>query len=235
LVQRLTELACKENEMKLRVIIGVAALCIATAAQSNAQLGEIGFKRPNIANIFHPVVGGGATYEQVHTDGKKSTLELSVVGTELVGTEKGYWVEMGHGGEDSGDVRYGKALVTPEDFTFHKVVMIMPGSTQPMEMDMDAAGKSGRDAMKKNLEKWHTVGNETISVPAGSFACEHWVKDQGKGDVWVSTKIGPLGIVKSVDESETMVLTKMVTNATTHITGTPVKFDPQMMRQRRQP
>jgi hypothetical protein len=221
--------------MKSRITLGVAVLCIAAAAPSHAQLGDIGFKRPNIANIFHPVIGAGASYERVDSDGKKSTLELSVVGTEELGTQKAYWVEMGHGGKDSGDVTYGKALVTPEDFAFHKIVMIMPGSTQPMEMDMDAAGKSRRDAMNKNLEKWHSVGSETISVPAGSFACEHWAKDQGKGDVWVSTKIGPLGIVKSVDESETMVLTKVLTNATTHITGTPVKFDPQMMRQRRQP
>jgi len=58
----------------------------------------------------------------------------------------------------------------------------MPGSTQPMEMDMDAA-KSHRDTMDKDLEKWHTVGAESITVPAGTFSCEHWTKDEGKGDV----------------------------------------------------
>jgi hypothetical protein len=43
-----------------------------------------------------------------------------------------------------------------------------------------------------------------------------------------------MGMVKSVDNGETMVLTKVITSAKSHITGTPVKFDPQMMRQQMQ-
>jgi len=97
-------------------------------------------------------------------------------------------------------------------------------------MDMDS-GKSHKATMDKNLEKWHSVGTETISVPAGTFSCEHWSKDEGKGDIWVSSKISPMGMVKSVDEHETMVLVKVITDAKSHIIGTPVKFDPQMMRQ----
>jgi hypothetical protein len=77
------------------------------------------------------------------------------------------------------------------------------------------------------------VGTESITVPAGTFSCEHWTKDDGKGDVWVSSKVSPLGIVKAVDSDQTMVLTKVTTDATSHITGTPVKFDPQMMMQQR--
>src|SRR5713101_9082848 len=105
----------------------------------------------------------------------------------------------------------------------------MPGSTQPMEMDMDAA-KSHRDTMDKDLEKWHTVGAESITVPARTFSCEHWTKDEGKGDVWVSSKISPMGIVRSVDGNETMVLTKVISDAKTHVRGAPMKFDPQMLR-----
>jgi hypothetical protein len=40
-----------------------------------------------------------------------------------------------------------------------------------------------------------------------------------------------MGIVKSVDGNETMVLTKVISDAKTHIVGTPMKFDPQMLRQ----
>jgi hypothetical protein len=39
-------------------------------------------KRPNIANIFHPVVGGGAAYELTSKTGEKSVLELSIIGKE---------------------------------------------------------------------------------------------------------------------------------------------------------
>jgi len=40
-----------------------------------------------------------------------------------------------------------------------------------------------------------------------------------------------MGMVKSVDNGETMILTKVITDVKSHIKGTPVKFDPQMMRQ----
>jgi len=212
------------------MVIVAAAVCTIGASVGNAQFGLSGIKRPNIANIFHPVVGAGAAYQQTDNEGKKSKMEMTIVGSESVGTEKGYWMEVGHGAVDSGEPGYVKVLVTPEDFAFHKIVMILPGSSQPMEMDMTMA-KPHKTEMDKNLEKWHSVGTETITVPAGTFSCEHWTKDEGKGDVWVSSKVSPMGIVKSVDNNESMLLTKVITDAKSRITGTPVKFDPQMMKQ----
>jgi hypothetical protein len=45
--------------------------------------------------------------------------------------------------------------------------------------------------------------------------------------------VGPWGLVKSENKDSTMVLTKVITDAKDHITGTPKKFDPmQMMRDR---
>lgn len=211
----------------------VAAGCLGVVASARAQLGGlIPLKRPNIANIFRPEVGGGAAYEETDSQGQKSRLELSVVGKEMVGTQEAYWMEMGHASADSAALMYGKALVTPGDFAFHKMVFVMPGSTQPMEMDLDAQ-KSRHDAMDKDMSKWHSVGTESITVPAGTFSCEHWTKDEGKGDAWVSSKVTPMGLVKMVDERQTMVLVKVISDAKTHISGTPVKFDPQMMMKQR--
>jgi hypothetical protein len=214
--------------------VAVAAVCMGVAGSASAQLGGLtAFKRPNIANIFHPVVGEGAAYEQMDKQGRKSTMEMSIVGKEMVGTQDGYWMEVGHAAANqSGTLTYAKMLVTPADFAFHKMVMVMPGSTQPMEMDMDAA-KSHRESMEKNMEKWHSVGTESITVPAGTFLCEHWTKDEGNGDVWVSSKISPMGMVKYVDNGDTMVLVKVISDAKTHISGTPAKFDPQMMMKQR--
>ena len=215
---------------KIFLVVLAATICSVAASGVFGQFGFGGIKRPNIANIFHLVVGAGAAYEETSKDGEKSTMEMSIVGSEMVGTQQGYWMEVGRTGRNSQEQGYAKMLVTPGDFAFHKVVMVMPGSTQPMEMDMDA-GKEHRSTVDKNLEKWHAVGTETITVPAGTFSCEHWTKDDGKGDVWVSSKVSPMGMVKSVDNGETMILTKVITDAKSHITGTPVKFDPQMMRQ----
>jgi len=211
----------------------VAAGCIGVAASARAQLsGLIPIKRPNIANLFRPEVGGGAAYEESDAQGRKSRMELSVVGKEMVGTQEAYWMEMGHASADSATLMYGKALVTPADFVFHKMVFVMPGSTQPMEMDLDAQ-KSRRDQMNQDMAKWHSVGTESITVPAGTFSCEHWTKDEGKGDAWVSSKVTPMGLVKYVDNGETTVLVKVISDAKTHISGTPVKFDPQMMMKQR--
>lgn len=218
--------------MKRSALLLLATLlCSTLAYRASAQFGISPIKRPNIANIFHPVVGQGAAYDTTDKDGKKSHMEMYVVDKEMVGTEQGYWMEVGHSADAGGNLAYGKMLVTPTDFKFHKMIFIMPGQTQPMEMDMEP--KQHQTEMEKEVEKWHSVGNETITVPAGTFSCEHWSSDQGKGDVWASTKVGPMGLVKSVENGRTMVLTKIITDAKTKITGTPVKFDPKMMMQQR--
>ena len=219
--------------MKRTALLLLAAVfCTTLASRTSAQFGFSPIKRPNIANIFHPVVGQGAAYETTDKDGKKSHMEMYVVDKEMVGSEQGYWMEVGHSADASGNLTYGKMLVTPADFKFHKMVFVMPGQTQPLEMDMDAA-KERHSEMEKEVEKWHSVGTETITVPAGTFSCEHWTSDDGKGDVWASTKVGPMGLVKSVEKGRTMVLAKLITDAKTKITGTPVKFDPKMMMQQR--
>jgi hypothetical protein len=218
--------------MKRRALLLLSTmLCTALVQGASAQFGFSPIKRPNIANIFHPVVGQGAAYDTTDKDGKKSHMEMYVVDKEMVGTEQAYWMEVGHSADASGNLAYGKMLVTPTDFKFHKMVFVMPGQTQPMEMDMEA--KQHQTEMEKEVEKWHSVGTETITVPAGTFSCEHWTNDEGKGDVWASPKVGPMGLVKSVENGRTMVLTKLITDAKTKITGTPVKFDPKMMMQQR--
>src|SRR5260221_14387278 len=91
--------------------------------------------------------------------------------------------------------------------------------------------KMPRKKMKNTNEKGQNAGQHPITVPAGTFLCDHWQKDDGKQDVWVSSKVTPMGMVKEVSEGSTMVLAKVITGASDHITGTPQKFDPQMMRQ----
>jgi hypothetical protein len=219
--------------MRLKALLLLAVLSSALAPSAPAQLDNIaGFKRPNIANLFRPVVGSGAAYEKTDQQGGKSTVEMSTVGKEMVGTQQGYWMEVGHAAEGSGTLTYGKMLVTPDDFAFHKVIFLVPGSSQPVEMDLDEQ-KAHRPEIKQNLEKWHSVGTESVTVPAGTFSCEHWTKDDGKGDAWVSAKVSPMGLVKYVDGGDTMVLVKVISEAKTHITGTPVRFDPQMMMKQR--
>ncbi len=212
--------------------VGLVVLFFSFSPAANAQLGGgmNFFKKPNIADIFHPVVGQGALYEQTDKDGNRSPLEMTIVGRDTFEGKDAYWFEVGHTDKRSTEMAYAKMLITKDDFEFHKMIVTMPGSPTPIEMPFNQGEKS-KERMKENLEKWHKVGAEPVTVPAGTFLCDHWQKDDGKQDVWVSSKVTPMGMVKEVSEHSTMVLTKVITGAIDHITGTPQKFDPQMMRQ----
>jgi hypothetical protein len=189
------------------------------------------FKKPAISDIFKPEVGSGAVYEEQRGD-NKSTMEMTVIGREPVDGKDAYWLEFGHADSHSGAMVYGKMLVTKDDFQFHRMVFQQPGRP-PMEMPMNPAMQQ-RNKMSDEMEKWHKVGAESITVPAGTFACDHWARDDGKGDVWASSKITPMSLVKEVTPTNTMVLVKVITDAKDHITGTPTKFDPEAMRRQMQ-
>jgi hypothetical protein len=212
---------------RLHLLLVAAGLCLLVGTAARAQLGMDMFKKPAIADIFKPVVGSGAVYE-TERDQKKSTIEMTVVGQESVDGKEGFWLEFGHSDQRSGTMVYAKMLVTKDDFQFHRMIFQQPG--QPaMEMPMNPTAQQ-RSRMSDEMEKWHKVGTETITVPAGTFDCEHWAKDDGKGDVWASSKVSPMSLVKEVTPTNSMILVKSISDAKDHITGTPMKFDPEAMK-----
>ncbi len=214
--------------MKRQHMAVIAAIfCVAFAGATRAQMGMDFFKKPGIADFFKPVVGHGVVYEEQH-DGKKRITELTIVGKEIVDGKEGYWMESGMEDAKAGGIVYGKVLVTADDFQFHRSVSQMPGQ-QPVEFTFP---KENRKLKSNNdLDKWHKVGTETITVPAGTFSCDHWSKDDGKNDVWLSSKVSPFGLVKEVSSGgRTSVLVKVIMDAKDHITGTPKKFDPEEIK-----
>ncbi len=52
--------------------------------------------------------------------------------------------------------------------------------------------------MEENMNEWHSVGTESVTVPAGTFSCEHWRNDKSNSDIWTSDKVTPFGMVKEV-------------------------------------
>jgi hypothetical protein len=223
---------------RLPVVLLAAAACLLLSGSVAAQLGSSLFSKPNIADIFRPVVGSGAAYEQHSTDEKRppSQMEMTIVGKEMTPNGEAYWMEIGHVGKEGAGMMYSKVLVT-KDFEFTKVVFQQPG--QPaMEMPFDPS-ETTKHHMKDEMAKWHQVGSETITVPAGTFSCMHWKNEEGTDEVWTSDKVTPMAMVKQVGKDRSMVLTKIITGATDHITGPVTKFDPkamqqQMMQQRQQ-
>jgi hypothetical protein len=214
---------------RLHGVLLAAACCLALSSGAVAQLGGMNmFSKPNIADIFRPVVGSGAVYEMQSTDNKNEParqMEMSVVGKEMTPTGEGWWMEMAMSDHrDAGKVMYSKMLVT-KDFEFTKIVFQVPG--QPaMEMPFDSKDM-GKDKIKDQLNDWSKVGSESVTVPAGTFSCAHWKKNDGTEDVWVSDKVTPMSMVKQVGKNHTMTLVKQMTGVTDHITGPIQPFDPK--------
>jgi hypothetical protein len=213
------------------VVIATVALAVPLAAQM------FGPRMPTLSGIWHPEVGSGAAYERIAGGSVKSQMEITIVGKEDVGGKTGYWMEMAFADQSKGGQMVMKTLMTVADdgISTVKSVMQMPGQP-PMEMDM-ASSPAARAQTKSNFDniqqKAELVGTESITVPAGTFTCQHYHMKDGSGDGWISDKVSPWSLVKSQDKDSTMVLTKVITDAKDRITGTPTKFDPmQIMRNR---
>jgi hypothetical protein len=221
--------------MKVKQVFAVLAT-LAFAVPLGAQMG-MGPRTPDLSGVWHPVVGSGGAYETTDRDGKKSQLEMTIVGKEDVNGKTAYWMEMALASPRSSGEMYVKSLIAPSDNGVASIRMVIqqPGQ-DPMEMDMNMNMMGHRMPQSTPTDirdKAEHVGTETITVPAGTFSCERYRMKDGSSDAWVSDKVAPWGLVKSQGKDSSMVLTKVITDAKDHITGTPKKFDPmQMMRDR---
>lgn len=215
------------------IMLAVVALALPLAAQMG-----MGPQVPTLSGVWHPVVGSGAAYERTMSgNGNKQQWEITVVGKDDMAGKTGYWVEMAITDPKMGGEMLMKSLQTVGDngVVSSRMIMQMPGQ-QPMEMDtnMNMPGRNMRQSTPADVhDKAEVVGTESVTVPAGTFTCEHLRQKDGSGDVWISDKVSPWSLVKYQDSKSTMVLTKVITDAKDRITGTPTKFDPmQMMRNR---
>jgi hypothetical protein len=225
-----------QNKMRLKQTTIVLLAMLTGALPGAAQMGMgMGGRIPTLSGVWHPVVGTGASYDITKSDGTKVPMEISIVGKEDADGKPAYWMEMSMMDPRTSSPLYIKSLTTVSEnnVVSSRMIMQMPGQ-DPMEMDMNMAAQSGR--MQQSIPsdinaKAEVVGTESITVPAGTFSCQHYRMKDGSGDAWVSDKVGPWGLVKAVNKGQTMVLTKAISDAKDHITGTPRKFDPmQMMR-----
>jgi hypothetical protein len=211
----------------------LAALSLAAAFPAQAQMGMDMFKRPAIAKVFHPVVGKGAVYLDAGKDGKTNrTTEIAIVGKDSFEGKEGFWMQI-VSTDPQGKTFVGKSLITPGDFQFHRMIIQPPGQqAMEMPMNMNAARK---EKIEDNLSEWHSLGTESVTVPAGTFSCEHWRNDKTHAEAWTSDKVTPFGMVKEISSNgDIQVLGKVLDNATDRITGPVKQFDMQEMIQQMQ-
>ena len=205
-----------------------AALAFAMQVGTPAQAPQT----PALSGIWHPIVGSGGAYEWTIGDDKHQ-LETTVVGKADVEGKIGYWVETGMTNPRSGEMYYKVLMVAGDNgVTSTRTIVQRPGQG-PMEMDTGKNPVGQRTRPIDMRDQADLVGTETITVPAGTFACEHYRAKDGSSEVWVSDKISPWGLVKTQSKTSSMVLTQVITHAKDHITGAPKKFDPAQTRDRR--
>ena len=201
---------------------------LALSQLASAQMRN-GMHTPDIAGVFNPTVGSGASYEIVK-DNEKHSFDMAVVEKDASG---GYWIEYGMQNPHGEGTFYMKHLLSRQgdDVIVQRVIMQMPGRPP---MDMSSMMKMHPMQSEKSKADMRTdaenLGTESVTTPAGAFSCEHWRSKKDGSEYWISNKVVPWQLVKMTGKDETMMLTRVITDAKTHITGTPVSME-EMMQQ----
>jgi hypothetical protein len=217
--------------MKRLVQFGFAFAALAML--SLAAQAQFRMRPPSISGVWNPVVGSGAEYEMDSTRGKM-TLEVAVVGKETVEGKDGYWLETSFAPPNMGGEMIIKMFYyrDGDDLVISHRIMQMPNG-QPMEMPDMMGGEQSKPVTIDIRKDANDLGSDSVTTPAGTFTCEHFKKKDGSAEYWVKENTGPWGLVKNISQDcDTIVLTKVITDAKSKITGKPVPFNPMNMMKR---
>jgi hypothetical protein len=215
--------------MKREVRCGIAlTICmLLLPAAAFAQFGRS--STPAMRGVWNPVVGSGAAYEVTKKDGTKMDMEMAIVGKESLNGKDAFWFEITIPDTKMGTMII-KSLSVRDDQTMvvSRMIMQMP-NRPPMEMPTQMMNARSEKQPADIRQLADDVGAESVTTPAGTFNTNHYRMKDGSGDVWVTEKAGPYGMVKFQGKDSSMVLTKVITDATDKITGTPQPFNPMAM------
>lgn len=220
------------SRVKMAAVVIALALGFAVSGWSQGMGGGMGRLMPRLLGTFKPVVGSGAQYQVIAKD-RTMNFAYAIVGKEDVGGSTGYWMEIrSQNPEMPGGMVMKQLVVMDGGQTQIKRMIMQPPGRPAMEVPMglmSGMGQPGRATGQGDISPGEKVGSETITVPAGTFECDHYRKQEPRGpvDVWISSKVSPYGMVKMVSGERTMVLEKVLSNETTQIKGEPQKMDMQ--------
>lgn len=212
----------------------VMAMVVSLAGGAWAQRrgGMMGQQAPQMPmGLFKPVVGSGAQYE-MNAKGQQMDFAWVVLGNEKVEGKEGHWMEIRtEGGPAAGETVMKQLTVVDGGKAEIKRMIVQSPGRPPMEMPMGMMSGMMKHQQptggSKEESMGEKVGTEPVTVPAGTFVCDHYRKQvEGKPfDYWLSTKVLPYGLVKMASADMTMVLKKTLSNETSHIKGEPQKME----------
>jgi len=216
--------------MKIAVRALLAVLvAIGFAPWSAAQMGM--GRPPSIAGVFNPVLGSGASYEMTRKNGEKSTFDMYVVDKEA----GGYWIEYAMDFPQSHGTMYSKTLLVrqADDIIIQRTIFQMPGRP-PVDASMMTRSMQNEKEKADFRANAENLGSESVTTPAGTFSCQHWRSKKDGTEYWISDKVTPWQLVKISGKDQNLVLVRLITNAKSHINGTPVSMQ-EMMKGMGQP
>ena len=234
---------------------------VLTAMLSGIVLGQVPQFYNPFAGISSPETGPmkvGAWTKYKITSAKPeeehspSTLKLSLVGEEKTKGQNLFWFEIDMT-DQNGDRDIIKYLTKLDELNTQKGYMSIifkhndepaveyefeiPEEQPEYQAETTYSNETSKERKQETSTPNFTVDEQTITVPAGTFKCKHFVtvnEENGeKTEVWVSSKVPLMGIVKMVSDDGEMVLTAYDTKgAKSAITETPKKINmTQMMHQ----
>jgi hypothetical protein len=213
---------------KTAVFMAMLAVSVSLALAPRVSA-QMTMSAPELRGVFKPVVGSGAGYEFVKTDEQKMHFDIAIVDKDPGG---GYWTEYSIVDPHSKGTVYMKMVVSQraDDVVVEHMIMQIPGQP-PMDMSAMMQGMGmghAKQSQKIDIRsEGQNLGTESVTTPAGTFSCQHWRTKDGD-DVWISDKVTPWGLVKMSGKDGTMTLARVITDAKTHITGTPVSMEDMM-------
>jgi hypothetical protein len=216
---------------RFALIAAASCMLIISAAPVHAQVDLNFFKHSAVEKYLNPVVGKGAEYQSIEKESsgeKTRSTMIGIVGKDTFEGKDAFWMEVVSNSD--GQSALAKMLITRDDFGFHKMI-IQPTGQQAMEMPFNPGKDAHQEKIEEKFKDWHSVGTEPVTVPAGTFVCEHLHNDKTNSDLWASDKVTPFGMIKQVDGKQTMVLMKLIPDFQDRITGPVKQFDPQAFRQ----
>jgi hypothetical protein len=205
-------------------------ILVLVAAGVSAQMP---MRQPQMKGVWSPVVGSGAAYQMDSKREGKMDIEFAVVGTEMMEGKTGQWLEMAINDPKEGLMVMKMLMVLDAKSLSVKRMIMKPPDEEAMELPMGMMAQMGggppQSASADIRDDGTLIGTESITTPAGTFSCQHYQAKDKSWDAWVSEKVAPYGVVKSVSKDGTMTLTRVITNAKSRITG-PVRKMDMMMR-----
>ncbi|HEY3997544.1 MAG TPA: hypothetical protein VGO93_01680 [Candidatus Xenobia bacterium] len=175
------------------------------------------FRLPSLIGIWDPIVGSGAVYDVVTSDGTRSTMELDCTGHEPGGS----WFELVT--EENHQATVVKQLLGPGGVTR----VILKRDDQPaVEVPPQAVVGGG---MPLNVrQNGRLSAHDHLTLAGRSWATDHYLVTDAshtRWDVWTSPLVPPCDLVCLKSGRITIALARQLRHVKSAITGTPQPLD----------